>query len=178
MRWRLRRFLIPIALGLCLVMIPLNRWLESEHVEVFPFFKWKLFAHVPDWETVEYGLAIEAVDGEPAPGPGMHWLIPSDDVRDRKALRLAAAACTKDGDCDGAVTEVLVSRIQDAFGDRSVDFRIVQAKVDLRDIGGRVADIADGTVALSDFLRPIKVIGRWNTRTGRLGTVPAASASD
>lgn len=178
MRRRLGRFLIPVALVLYLVMIPLNRWFESEHVEVFPFFKWKLFAHVPDWETVEYGLAIEAIDGEPPRGPGTLWLIPSDDVRDWKALRLAVTACTKDGDCDGTVADVLVPLIRDAFGDRSVDFRIVEARVDLRDVGDRVDDVANGTMARSEFLRPAEVIGRWNTRTGRIDAGTAASSSD
>ena len=176
MRRRLARYLIPAVIGLYLVMIPLNSVLESEHAEVFPFYKWRLFASAPDWETRDYGLAVEAIDGRPA--PETLYLIPSDDVRDWKALRLAVTACTKGDDCDGTVAQVLVPLIHDALGEHSIDFRIVEAKVDLRDVGERIDDVVTGTMTRSDFFRPTKIIGRWNTETGRLDAATAASPSN
>lgn len=172
-RRRLTKYLIPAVLVLYIAMIFLNSVLETEHVEVFPFFKWKLFANVPEWEAIEYGLAVEAIDGEPVSRD--LYLIPSDDVRDWKALRLAITACTKGGDCDGTVEEVLVPIVREALGPASIDFRIVEARVNLGDVRDRIDDVADGMATRTDFLRPIEVIGRWNTETGPLSAVATAN---
>ena len=168
---RSRRFkwLIPAFLVLYLAMIPLNSVLETEHVEVFPFFKWKLFTHIPDWETFEYALVIDAIDGEtPAE---TRYLIPSEDVRDWKALRRVAIACEKDRGCDEAVTEVLDPIIRRALGERSVDFSIIRADVDLHDVQDNIVDFVDGRLTRTDFFSPSKVIVRWNTHTGRTDTL-------
>jgi len=164
-RWKL---LVPGFIVLYLAMIPLNSVLESDHVEVFPFFKWKLFTHIPDWESFEYGLIIDAIDGEPP--AETFYLIPSDDVRDWKALRRVAIACAKDRDCDEAVTGVLYPIIGRALGERSIDFSIIKADVDLRELQDNISDFADGRLTRTDFFKPSEVIVRWNTRTGRLAT--------
>ena len=164
-RSRRRRWLIPAFLALYLAMFPLNSVLETEHAEVFPFFKWKLFTHIPNWETFEYALVVDAIDGEtPAE---TFFLIPSADVRDWKALRRVAMACEKDRGCDETVTEVLYPIIRRALGERSVDFSIIRADVDLHDVQDNIVDFADGRLTRTDFLRPSKVIVQWNTQLGR-----------
>ncbi len=147
-------------------MIPLNAVLESEHSEVFPFFKWKLFTNIPDWETFEYALIVDAIDGEPP--AETFYLIPSADVRDWKTLRRVATACTKERDCDEAVTEVLFPIIRRALGEQSVDFSIIKAEIDLHDVQDNITDFAEGRLTRTDFFRPSEVIGHWNTHTGRI----------
>lgn len=169
-RRRAWKLLVPGFIVLYIAMIPLNSVLETEHVEVFPFFKWKLFTHIPDWETFEYALVIDAIDGEtPAE---TFYLIPSTDVRDWKALRRVAIACAKDRGCDEAVTEVLYPIIRRALGDRSIDFRIIRADVDLHDVQDNITEFADGRLTRADFLRPSEVIVEWNTHTGRADATP------
>ena len=166
-RFRLAKLLVPAFFVLYLVMIPLNGVLESEHTEVFPFFKWKLFANIPDWQTTEFGLAIDAIDGEPTDGD--FYLIPSTDIRDWKVMSSIAWACRRGDPCDETVADVLVPIVRQALGDHSIDFSIVEAEVDLRDVRDRVDDLADGIALRTDFYRPVSVIGQWNTETGRIG---------
>ena len=167
-RRRWWKLLVPGFIVLYIAMIPLNSVLESEHVEVFPFFKWKLFTHIPDWESFEYGLVIDAIDGEPP--AETYYLIPSDDVRDWKALRRVAIACAKDRGCEEDVTGVLYPIIERALGERSIDFSIIKADVDLHELQDNITDFADGRLTRTDLFRPSEVIAQWNTRTGRLDT--------
>ena len=169
-RRRWWKLLVPGFIVLYIAMIPLNSVLESEHVEVFPFFKWKLFTHIPDWESFEYGLVIDAIDGEPPAATS--YLIPSDDVRDWKALRRVAIACAKDRGCEEDVTGVLYPIIERALGKRSIDFSIIKADVDLHELQDNIDDFADGRLTRTDLFRPSEVIAQWNTRTGRLDTAP------
>ena len=166
-RFRLAKLLVPAFFVLYLVMIPLNGVLETEHNEVFPFFKWKLFANIPDWQTTEFGLVIDAIDGEPTDGD--FYLIPSTDIGDWKVMSSIAWACRRGDPCDEAVTDALVPIVRQALGDHSIDFSIVEAEVDLRDVRDGVDDLADGITLRTDFYRPIQVIGQWNTETGRIG---------
>ncbi|WP_419842502.1 hypothetical protein [Candidatus Poriferisodalis sp.] len=163
---RLRKLIVPGFLVLYLVMIPLHALAETDHVEVFPFFKWKLFTHIPDWQSSEYGLVVDRVDGE-APGRST-YLIPSDDVRDWKALRRVAIACAKDRGCDKQITEVLHPILQRKLGERRIEFSIVKAEVDLREVQAKVTDLADGRMSRTDFFRPSEVIVRWDTGAGRI----------
>lgn len=165
-RSRRIKWLIPAFLALYLLMIPLNSVLETEHVEVFPFFKWKLFTNIPDWETSEHALVIDAIDGEPP--AETFYLIPSDDVRDWKALRRAATACDKEQACDEVVADVLYPIIHRALGEHSIDFSVIKADIDLHDVQDSITDFADGRLTRTDFFRPSKVIGQWNTQTGRI----------
>lgn len=162
-RWKL---LVPAFFVLYLAMIPLNGVIEDDHSEVFPFFRWKLFANVPDWQTTEFGLVIDAIDGEPAEGG--FYLIPSTDIRDWKVLSSTAWACRRGDPCDDTVSDVLVPIVRRALGDRSIDFSIIEAEVDLGDVRDGVDDLADETALRTDFYRPVRVIGRWNTDTGRI----------
>ena len=166
-RSRLAKVLVPAFFVLYVIMIPLNGVLEDDNSEVFPFFKWKLFANIPDWQTTEFGLAIDAIDGEPTEGG--FYLIPSTDIRDWKVLSTTAWACRRGDPCDQTVRDVLVPIVRQALGDRSIDFSIIEAEVDLRDVRDGVDDLADGTALRTDFYRPVAVIGRWNTETGRIG---------
>ena len=58
--------------------------------------------------------------------------------------------------------------IRQALGERSVDFSVIKARVDLRGVQDNIADVADGRLTRTDFFRPSEVIARWNTHTGRL----------
>lgn len=165
-RRRAWKLLVPGFIVLYIAMIPLNSVLETDHVEVFPFFKWKLFTNIPEWETFEYALVIDAIDGEPP--EETFYLIPSADVRDWKALRRVANACRKDRGCDEAVTEVLYPIIRRALGESDVDFSIIRADVNLHDLQDNITDFADGRLTRADLLRPSELIVQWNTRTGRI----------
>ena len=166
-RFRLAKLLIPVFFVLYLVMIPLNGVLEDDHTEVFPFFDWKLFAYIPDWQTTEFGLVADAIDGEPTDGD--LYLVPSTNTRDWKVLKTIAEACRRGDPCDDMVSDELVPAVRQALGDRSIDFSIIEAEIDLRDVRDSVDDLADGTVLRTDFYRPMSVIGQWNTQTGRIG---------
>lgn len=156
---RLVRLLAPAIVVLYVIMIPLNSAIETDHSEIFPFFKWKLFAHIPDWETYEFALIVDAIDGDDV--EGTYYLIPNDSVRDWKALRLAALACRDGIDCDETVAEVIYPIIRRDLGDSSVDFRIVRAQVDLRDVQDHVSELTEGEIAATDLFQPIEVLGRW-----------------
>lgn len=164
-RRRLIKLAAPAIVVLYILMIPLNSVIETEHSEVFPFFKWKLFAHIPDWETYEYALIVDAIDGHTVEGE--HYLIPSDTVRDRKALRQAALACRDGTDCDDTVVDVIYPIVRRELNDSIVDFRIVRAQIDLRDMQDHVSGLTEGETAVTDLFRPVEVLGRWNTETGR-----------
>ena len=60
--------------------------------------------------------------------------------------------------------------IERALGDRSIDFSIIKADVDLHELQDNVDEFADGRLTRTDFFQPSDVIARWNTRTGRLDT--------
>lgn len=165
-RFRPTRLLVPLFLVLYVVMIPLNSVVEQEHSEIFPFFKWQLFSNIPDWETSEYALVVEAVDGQPVEAGD--YLIPNIEVRDWKALRFAASDCIKNVECDDTIADVIYPIVIRLTGHHEVEFSIIEAEIDLREIQPVVDDIADGRMPISDFFQPESVIGRWNTEFGRI----------
>ena len=165
-RYRLTKLLVPAFLVLYIAMIPLHSVLETEHGEIFPFFRWKLFSHIPDWQSYDYGLVVDAIDGQPT--SGVHFLIPNPDIRDWKALRLAVSACAAEIDCDETVAEVLYPIVHQNLGDRSVDFSIVRTTADLHDVQANIDGLVDGTTTRADLTRPTRVLSRWNTETGRI----------
>ena len=171
-RFRLTKYLIPLFLMLYVVMIPLNSVVEQEHSEVFPFFKWSLFSNIPDWQTPEYALVVEAIDGQPVEEG--HYLIPDTEVRDWKALRFAVADCIEHTDCDDTIAEVVYPLVIRSTGHREVEFRIIEAQVDLRNLQPEVEDIANGRTAITDFFQSETVVGRWNTEGGRIDAPPQA----
>ena len=165
-RFRLTRFLIPLFLVLYIVMIPLNSVVEQEHSEVFPFFKWQLFSNIPDWQTHEYGLVLEAIDGQPVEEG--NYLIPNTEIRDWKALRFAASDCVKNVHCDITVADVIYPIVVRSTGHLEVEFSIIRAEIDLRVMQPAVDDIASGRTPITDFFQSESPIGRWNTKIGRI----------
>lgn len=164
-RGRLLYLLVPGIVGLYLAMIPLNLIVETDHVEVFPFFRWTLFTEIPDWAWSEYALVIDAIDGEPPAETS--YLIPGEDIRDLKVLEDVAITCAEGRGCEEAVNDVLYPIVQRAFDEQSIDFSIVEADVDLDDVRTNITDLAEGRLTRTDFFRLREVIVRWNTRTGR-----------
>lgn len=168
-RFRLTRLLIPLFLVLYVVMIPLNSVVEQEHSEVFPFFKWQLFSNIPDWQTHEYALVLEAIDGQRV--EERQYLIPNTEVRDWKALRLAALDCVRNVDCDDTIADVIYPLVIRSVGHEEVEFSIVKAEIDLREVQLQVDDIANGRTAITDFFQSESEIGRWNTEVGRISAL-------
>ena len=158
--------MIPAFLVLYIVMLPLNALIEDDHGEIFPFFSWRLFTRVPDWYTTEYGLLVHSVEGLEVDEP--FYLIPSDDIRDWKALSQAVKACTTSGNCDQTVTETLYPIVFHSLETRNVEFSIIEARIDLRDIQDRIDDIATTAINKTEFFQPGNTIGRWHTQTGRM----------
>ena len=167
-RFRLSKYLIPLFLVLYVVMIPLNAVVEQEHSEVFPFFNWRLFSNIPDWRTHEYGLVLEAIDGQPVEEDT--YLIPNTEIRDWKALRFAASSCSRldDIDCDMTIASVIYPLVIRSTGHHEVEFSIIRAEIDLRELQPAVDDISIGEIPISDFFQSESVIGRWNTELGRI----------
>ena len=174
-RFRLTRWAILFFVVLYVVMMPLNSVLEQEHSEVFPFFKWQLFSSIPGWQTHEYGLVVEAIDGQPVEEGS--YLIPDAEIRDWKALRFAALACVNndnEADCDDTIAEVIYPIVVRSIGHQKVEFIIVRAEIDLREVQPAVDDIAAGRTSITDFFQSESTIGRWHTKFGRIGSsVPA-----
>ena len=71
-------------------------------------------------------------------------------------------------DCDRQVTEVLFPIIRRALGEHSIDFSIITADIDLRELQDNITEFADGRLTRTDFFRPSEVIVQWNTHTGRI----------
>ena len=165
-RYRLIKLLIPVSIALYIFMLPLSSVIETEHGEVFPFFRWRLFSSVPDWQASQYGMTLHSIDGVEV--SGTRYLIPSDTIRDWKALRFAAAACRQDNDCDETVAEVLYPIISRSFGTTTVEFSVIRATIDLHDIRDHIEDIAEHRATRTDFFQPYQLIGRWNTQIGRV----------
>lgn len=120
------------------------------------------------WKLLVPGFIVPYIANDGEPPAEISYLIPSTDVRDWKALRRVAIACAKDRGCDEAVTGVLYPIIRRALGERSIDFSIITADVDLREVQDNITDFADGRLTSTDFFRPSEVIVRWNTHTGRI----------
>lgn len=174
-RFRLTRFLIPLFLVLYVVMIPLNSVVEQEHSEVFPFFKWQLFSNIPGWQTHQYALVLEAIDGQPVEAG--NYLIPNTEIREWKALRFAVSDCLTEVDivdCDDTIAEVIYPIVVRSTGHHEVEFSIIEAEIDLREVQPAVDDIADGRTPISDFFRSESVVGRWNTEFGRISPAEPA----
>ena len=165
-RYRLIMGLIPAILALYIVMLPLNRVVEEEHVEVFPFFSWSLFSSVPNAQTSEYGLILHSIDGNRVDEP--HYLIPNDEVRDWKALHLVAEVCRKNSSCDLEVKEIIYPIVWRLVDAEVVEFSIIQARVDLLEIQNHIRDIVAQQADITDFFEPRTEMGRWNTYTGRV----------
>lgn len=165
--YRLVRLFIPVTVVLYLTFIPLNSVIERDHVEVFPFFSWKLFARTPDWDISKYTLIVNTIDGEKV--KRTFYLIPSDNIRDQKALNLAARACSDGRDCDDIVAEVLYPIVFDALRTKNVQFSIVHAHLDLDEIQDNIVAIAARAASKTDFFKPHTVVGSWNTQVGRVG---------
>ena len=147
-------------------MLPLNSVLEEDHGEIFPFFSWRLFSRIPDWQTTEYGLLLHSIDG--ASLDSEYYLIPGDNIRDWKALRSVAAVCRRSDNCDEDVATVLYPILFDSLGSMNIEFSIVRARVDLHEIQDNIDDIASRAVSKTSFFRPDTIIGRWNTQVGRI----------
>lgn len=165
-RHRFVTTLIPALAVLYVVMLPLASLIEEDHREVLPFFSWRLFTRVPDWNTTEHGLLLHSVDG--AAVSGAYYLIPSDDIRHWKALQLAVRACKSDSTCDQTVAEVLYPIVFESLGTTNVEFSIVRARVDLRDIQNHVEDLATQRLNKTEFYQVDRTIGRWHTQVGRI----------
>ena len=166
-RYRLIMGLIPVILALYVVMLPMNRVIEEEHVEIFPFFSWKLFDNVPNPQATEYGVILHSIDGNEV--DGTQYLIPNNNIRDWKALILAVEACEKSTSCDSTVEEVvypIVRRLADA---EIVEFSVIEATVDLYEVRDKIRDLANRQTSKTDFFHPRAAIGRWNTHSGRTG---------
>lgn len=142
---------------LYVVMIPLNSLVEQEHSEIFPFFNWQLFSNIPSWQKHEYGLVLEAIDGEPVEEG--NYLIPNAEIRDWKALRFAASYCVKNVDCDDRIADVIYPLVIRSTGHHDVEFRIIKAEIDLREVQPAIDDIADGKTPIADFFQSESTIG-------------------
>ena len=165
--------LIPAILTLYIIMIPMNRVVEKEHAELFPFFRWTLFPSVPNASTSEYGLILHSINGYEV--DGTQYLIPNDEIRDWKTLKLTAESCKKDVSCDSKVIDVIypiVWRLADA---EVAEFSIIEARIDLRDIQENIRDIVAKQANITDFFQPRTEIGRWNTSSGRIRVQEATS---
>ena len=165
-RHRFITTLIPVLAALYIVMLPVSSLIEEDHGEVLPFFSWRLFTRVPDWYTTEHGLLLHSVDGAAMSEPS--YLIPSDDIRHWKALRLAIKACDSGSRCDETVAEILHPIIFDLLGSTNVEFSIVRARVDLHDIQDHIDRIGTQELSKTEFFQVDRMIGRWNTQVGRL----------
>ena len=165
-RHRLITMLIPALAIIYVVMLPLASVIEEDHGEVLPFFSWRLFSRVPDWNTTEYGLLLHFVEG--AAVSGTYYLIPSDDIRHWKALRLAAKACNSDSNCDQIVAEVLYPIVFESLGTTNVEFSIIRATVDLHDVQDHIDALATQQLNKTEFFKVDRTIGRWHTQVGRV----------
>ncbi len=155
-----------VLLGLYIAMIPLNSVIEREHREIFPFFTWSLFVHIPDWYTYEYGLIVHSIDGDEL--DRSYYAIPSTEIRDWKSLHSVARACKVVNDCDQGVTEIIYPILYKALGTTEMEFSIVEARIDLHDVQDNIEHIAAQEMGKTDLFRIHSVIGRWNTQVGRI----------
>lgn len=165
-RYRLIMGLIPVILAFYLAMLPMNRTIEEEHVEIFPFFSWSLFSSVPSVNSSQYSLVLHAIDNNEV--DGIRYLIPNDDVRDWKALNLVAEICRRNDPCDSEVVEIIYPIVWRLTGAETAEFSILEARVDLHDIQENIRDIVDQQANITDFFQSRTDIGRWNTRSGRI----------
>lgn len=174
-RYGLLKALVPGVLALHALLA----WLEplAGPREIFPFFSWRLYSRVPDWQANEYAAVAHAIGGETLDEP--RYLIPAgidgatsvpttNATNDKKALTSVAAECWEIRRCDEAAETILYPVIERAAGGAEVEFSIIAADVDLRAARRDVARLADGTANRSDYYSARRTMGRWNTRTGRV----------
>lgn len=169
-RYRFLKVLIPFFLGFYVFMIWLKPVLGVTHDEIFPFFDWTLFDYIPEWYVTENALVVHSIDGKPV--SGTRYLIPSHSIRDWKALGSTVNDCRRLADCDNAVKQRLYPIVKRRAEGKDVEFSIIEARIDLREVQRGIYDLAKGEAKRTDFfqLRPENVLGRWSTGGGRSQT--------
>ena len=172
-RYNWLKLLLPCVLVLYPVMVlaGLIIGIGAVQGEIFPFFSWRLFSDTPQWAIVKPGLMVHSIDGEPI--AGTRYLIPNQDIRDQKALRNAINHCFHPDNCDQAVAQLIFPVVRRLTQGHDVEFSIVNARIDLRDVQQGIGSIAKGKSKRTDFYTPETLIGRWTTTRGRVETLPA-----
>ena len=176
-RYRLLKYFIPLFLALYLAMVFWKVVIGFAQDEIFPFFSWDLFSAPPGWERTENAVIVHSVYG--APVDGAPYLIPSDNPNGWKALRRTVNACRGPAECDAAVEQFLFPPVQqlawqnkvnldEMQGYNDVEFSIVQANINLRDIQDNLGQIASGEITRADLLQSPAALGRWRTLEGRV----------
>lgn len=169
-RYRLLKFLIPFFLGFYVVMIWLKPVIGVTHDEVFPFFAWTLFDVIPEWYVTENALVVHSIDGEPV--SGTRYLIPTGNIRDQKALGTTVNDCVRLAACNDAVKQRLYPIVNRLAEGNDVEFSIIEARIDLREVQRGIYGLAEGEAKRTDFfqLQIENTIGRWTTGGGRSQT--------
>ena len=165
-RYRLLKFLIPSFLGFYLFMVWLKPVIGVTHNEIFPFFSWNLFSGTPGSYTTENALIVHSIDGSPV--SGTRYLIPNRDISDQKALKSTVRDCRILSGCDQAVKRRLYPIVNRLTRGEDVEFSIITARIDLREVQRGIASLAKGEAKRTDFFRQDRFIGRWTTGGGRV----------
>ncbi len=81
-----------------------------------------------------------------------------------------------ENECLHAVERVLLPIVAHLAGSREVEFSLVRATVDLRDVREGIRDLHAGRTQLPDYYRVAAVLSRWASGPGGLqrvaGTAP------
>lgn len=152
-----------VVFYLCMVLLYLLLPATVRHQdEIYPFFAWTLVNSPPpsNEELIENAVLLHTIDGVPT--NAVRYLIPSNKIRDAKALERTIDACERDpAACDATVEALLFPIVRRLTNGGSVEFSIVRARVDLRGARREIRRLADGEARKTDFFRPEREVGRW-----------------
>ena len=70
--------------------------------------------------------------------------------------------------CDKAVKQRLYPIVNRLARGKDVEFSIIKARIDLREVQRGIGSLAKGEAKRTDFFRPDRFIGRWTTGGGRV----------
>lgn len=170
-RYRLGKYGIPLFLAGYLLVAGMHLVFGDRSTEIFPFFAWTLFPRTPEWRKTLSAVIVHSVDGEPVDGEsagGARYVIPRRNIGHLKVLHRAVRECRMRPDgCDAAVARLLHPIVTAVTRGDRVDFSVVIARIDLREVRKDVANLAAGRSEKTDHFRPVSIVGRWTTPGGR-----------
>ncbi len=112
-RYRVVKYLLFILPLFYLMIVGLKPVLSPYKQETIPFFSWQLFSWVPQWHKPIVGVIAHSVENESIADP--YYLIPGEDIRYLKVLRMVREMCDPsffDDRCTEIIKQTLYPTIE------------------------------------------------------------------
>ena len=161
-RYRVVKYLVFILPLFYLAIVGLKPVLSTHKQETIPFFSWQLFSWTPQWDKKVIGVVAHSIGNEPV--TETRYLIPGNDIRDLKILRMVIDICNpsfQSIECAEIVRQTLYPAIKRISQSDSVTFGIVKGIVDMREVREDITDLAEGKTSRTDYYQIDSIMSAW-----------------